>query len=41
MLGFKMYDDIKGEVIDDVETLTTIYSLYIKSLPKREFLIGR
>jgi len=39
MLGFKMYDDIKDkEVIDDVRNINYyIFSLYIKSLPKREF----
>lgn len=39
MLGFKMYDDLKDEeVINDVKNINYyIFSLYIKSLPKREF----
>jgi arginyl-tRNA synthetase len=39
MLGFKMYDDIKDkEIIDEIRNINYyIFSLYIKSLPKREF----
>ena len=39
MLGFKMYDDLKDqEVINEVKNINYyIFSLYIKSLPKREF----
>ena len=39
MLGFKMYDDVKDEkIIEEVRNINYyIFSLYIKSLPKREF----